>query len=193
MGCHTWSYRKIAVSDETKQKMKDKFEEKYKDLFSLSNKELFDKWKQEMRERYPNVDEKIIEPSFTFEEYAEGLIGTREELIRDKILEQIRKGDFTNAELLLDFDDFIDNPEHDLVLFYNNEFYLEDDELASDLFRVNYSEKKFTDAESLISWLETQEYVGYYKERKNVGLCDELRSEIRRIFDENKDILIDFG
>ena len=120
------------------------------------------------------------------------MIGTREELIRDKIFEQIRKGDFTNAELLLDFDDFIDNPEHGLVLFYNGDFYLEDDELASDLFRVNYSSKKFTDSESLISWLETQKYVGYYKERENVGLCDELRSEIRCIFAENKDILIEF-
>ena len=193
MGCHTWIYRKIAVADDVKQRMKEKFEEKYNDLFTLSNEELFNKHKKELRERFPDVSEEIIEPNFTLEEYAEGLEETRKEIKRDNILEQIRNNDFTNAQLLIDFDDFIENPENEIIQFYNRDFYIEDDEIGCDLFRVDYNENMFTDAESLISWLETQNYVGYYKDRENIGLCDELRDEIRKLFDEHPDILIDFG
>lgn len=192
MSCHTWSYHKLSVSDEVKKQMQEKFEKKYEQIFSLKDEELFNIWKQEMRERYPKVPAEVIEPQFSFPDYAEGLKETRKELKNENTIEKIRHGDFTNAELLIDFNDFIEHKDK-LILFYNGNFYIEDDDIAFDMFRVNYAEKIFTDAESLITWLKTQKYVGYYKEHKNIGFCDELCERIQKTFNDNPDILIEFG
>lgn len=192
MGCHTWSYRKLALSDETKQKMRETFEKKYEQIFSLTDEELFNIWQQELRERFPELPEEELKPDFTLQDYSEELDDIRKELQEENILEQIRNDDFTHVKLLIDIDDFIDHDD-ELILFHNGSFYIEDEDLASDMFRVDYTDKMFTDAESLIAWLETQKYVGYYKDYENLGLCDELRERICNLFAENPDILIEFG
>ena len=192
MGCHTWSYRKLALSDETKQKMRETFEKKYEQIFSLTDEELFNIWQQELREHFPELPEEALKPDFTLQDYSEELDGIRKELREKNILEQIRNDDFTHVKLLVDLDDFIDHDD-ELILFHNGSFYIEDESLATDMFRVDYTDKMFTDAESLIAWLETQKYVGYYKDYENLGLCDELRERICNLFAENPDILIEFG
>ena len=194
MSSHTWTYRKIKVAEDVQQRMKDKFEEKYNNLFTKSNQELYDIYWKEMYEQYPDVDKKFFEPRFSVQDYAEDLNRIREEVKKENVLEQVRNNNFEHAQLLIDFEDFIDNSNGEIIQFYKDAFYINDDSIGMDLFRVDYNEKVFSDAESLIEWLSTQKYVGFYdKEYNNLGFCDKLCQKIRKLFAKHPDIIIDFG
>lgn len=195
MGCHTWSYVKFKPSDEVIEKMKNDFIEKYHHYMNDTPKEIFDDNERYLKERFPDYVPESYS-SIDQGEFEEEVEYWRGILIKYNVLEQIKSGDFTNFEILLDEGDYLNPPGNDsMILFYNNEWYAQDDSIASDMFRVgNYPEEKFTDAESLIAWLKTLEYVGYYPcSNDNVGMCEELEEKIRDAFAEHPGLLIEFG
>ncbi len=193
MGCHTWSYVKFKPSDDAIEKMKNKFIEKYHHYMTHSPEEILAYNDRELKEKFP--DYKAEDYPTDIGEFTSEVQYWRQYMLDNDILKKVESDDFSHIDVLVDDAYYLLGPDDDrMLLFYKGEWYVEDSSIASDMFRVGYSEEKFTDAESLIAWLKTQKYVGYYPcSNDNVGMCEELEKEIRDAFDEHPGLLIEFG
>ena len=197
MGCHTWSYIRFNPKKEDVERLKKDFEKLYKEYMGCTPQEIFLNNLKRLQKKYPSYkpDESSL-PSQ--EEMKEEVEYWRNYLIENNVYHKvINDDDFSYDLVFIDPSDYLLPKEDDKndLLFYEGNWYLGDDKIAGDLFRVSeYPKDVFLDSESLIKWLETRDYVGYYPSGdSNLGLCDELKKEIRKVYSENPGLLINFG
>ena len=197
MGCHTWSYIRFEPKKEDVERLKKDFATLYHHYMRDTPQEIFLDNLKRLQEKYPSYkpDETNL-PSQ--EEMEEEVKYWRNYLIENNVFSLVMNdNDFSYELVFIDPADYLvpEDRKSDLLTFYNGNWYLENSEVASDLFRVSgYPEDVFLDPESLIEWLGTRDYVGYYPAGdSNLGLCDELKEEIRRVYKENPGLLIEFG
>lgn len=208
MGCHTWSYIKVAVPEQIVKKMQSDFQERYNEYMNCSYQELLDRFNHRMDILYPSVPEEYRHLNISSDEYKEEVDEMREYLKENNALENILSGNFECFRCLLDFDDYLEfidlkgikgipnklGYQNDLRWFSGN-FYV-GTTVLHDFFRVDkYPEEFFTEPELLIKWLSKRKYVGFWKDgcQKNLGFCEELKTKIRNAFAEYPGLLIEFG
>ena len=195
MGCHTWSYIRFSPKKENIERLKKDFEELYKEYMNCIPREIFQNNSKRLQEKYPSYEP---DPLPSQKEMEDEVRYWREYLIRNDVYKKVMEEDNFSYELVvIRPSDYLVPEERstDLLIFYKGNWYLEDNKIAGDLFRVSgYPNDVFLDSKSLIEWLETRDYVGYYPAGDtNLGLCDELKKEIQKIYSENPGLLIDFG
>lgn len=192
MGCHTWVYEKMDVDEGTLRRIKNDFLSKYNRLYNVPPDELYDMFNKEMDEKYPDLNPEDRHLDITKDEFAKEINHMRDYCKRNHVLDSFKNGRLEVITIFVDFNDYFEGKR--LVKYHNGNFYA----LApygADFFRVSgYPENKFTDAENLIGWLKTRDYVGYHGSRmESDGVTEELEEEIRQMFREHPDTLVEFG
>ena len=192
MGCHTWPYRKIALTDEQVQEIKTEALKKVNEYLSSTDETLSADYDKVDKELFDKFGEHL---DCTLEEFGEDVKWWKDRIINQHIKEKFENNDFTGVS------DFVDMSKYNVeekdrfigVLFYKGNWY-EPITKYTDMFRVrDYPDDKFIDPYELIKWLKTRDVYRYEGNESINGVDEVLEKKIIDAFNETEGLLFEFG
>lgn len=192
MGCHTWPYRKIALTDEQVQEIKTEALKNVNKYLNSTDETLsadYDKVDKELFDKFG------VHLDCTLEEFGKGVKWWKDCIINHHIKERFENNDFTGVSNFVDMSKYnVEEKDRFIgVLFYKGNWY-EPITKYTDMFRISgYPEDKFIDPYELIKWLKTRDVYRYEGNESINGVDEVLEKKIIDAFNETEGLLFEFG